>query len=94
MALHDILQANAEDMGITGQDMQQGAQGSRPPPPLWNEMLGDGDPPQLQPLTEMDGALIERQRRLVKRMGETPYYLLDEKKVKAKYRRTRSTSPA
>jgi len=72
LAMSDLMRSNAEDLGVDERGM-----GQEPPPPLWPEI--EGGMPALLPMTEEDRAVIERQRRQVKRMQESPYFLEDAK---------------
>ena len=76
--LNDLYRANAEDMG---HEMQGKSGQFDAPPASALPLMMEGEMPELKPLTDEDRALIQWQRRSVKRMSEAPYFLVDEKKV-------------
>lgn len=73
MMVHDLIRANAEDMGMDQRGMASG------PPPLWPEI--EGGIPSLMPMTEEDRMLVEKERSLTKRMRESPYYIDGDKQL-------------
>jgi hypothetical protein len=76
MAVHDLLRSNAEDLGI---EHDRGSSLGQQPPPVWPEI--EGGIPALLPMTQHDRDQIEIQRRITKRIRDSPYFLKDVKKV-------------
>lgn len=75
MAVYDLMRSNAEDLGIDEKGITMGQQ----PPPIWPEI--EGGMPALIPMTQDDRNQIEVQRRITKRIRDSPYFLKDVKKI-------------